>query len=482
MKASIRVSKDNIVSKIDDRIYSSFVEHMGRAIYTGIYEPYNPTADEFGFRKDVMDLVRPLNLSHIRYPGGNFLSGYRWKDGIGPKEERPARLDLAWFQIEPNLVGTDEFLRWCERLGVEPMLAVNLGTGTPQDAADLVEYVNGTTPTYYAQLRARNGHKEPYNVKLWCLGNEMDGPWQICGKTAEEYGRIAHETAKMMKWIDPDIELVACGSSNTSMKTYGEWEKTVLKHCYQDVNYVSLHSYYRNDDHDNPTFLASNIDMENMIQYIGSICKQAKLEQKGDHDVYLSFDEWNVWYHYSTEQTPPEKWVVGRAIDQEDYDDVDTLVVGTLMNALIRNADMVKISCFAQLINVIAPITTEPGGRAYVRTIYKPLMYASNFGRGTSIKPIVDAPTYDCKLYKDVSFLDSAVVLCDDGSLSVFVVNRNENEDAELTLDFTGISEYKNAEVMTIRGMDTVTEKADVSGNCLSTKLLPLSWNLIRLS
>ena len=482
MKTSIRVSNDNIVSRVDDRVYSSFVEHMGRAIYTGIYEPDHPTADEFGFRKDVMDLVRPLNLSHIRYPGGNFLSGYRWKDGIGPKEERPARLDLAWFQIEPNLVGTDEFLRWCERLGVQPMLGVNLGTGTPQDAADLVEYVNGTTPTYFAELRKRNGHAEPYNVKLWCLGNEMDGPWQICGKTAEEYGRIAHETAKMMKWIDPTIELVACGSSNTAMKTYGEWEKTVLKHCYNDVSYVSLHSYYRNDDQDVPSFLASNIDMENMIRYIGSICQQAKLEQKGDHDVYLSFDEWNVWYHFQNEQQPPEKWVVGRAIEEENYDDIDTLVVGTLMNALIRNADLVKISCFAQLINVIAPITTVPGGKAFVRTIYYPIMHASHYGRGTSIRPIVDAPTYSCKLYDSVSVLDSAVVKCDDGSLSVFVVNRSETEAAELKIDFSGVGDYSSAELMTIRGMETVTEEAEIEGSACNTVLAPLSWNLIRLS
>jgi alpha-N-arabinofuranosidase len=362
------------------------------------------------------------------------------------------------------------------------MMAVNLGTRGVESARDLVEYCNFPGGSKFSDLRRANGHDKPHSIRYWCLGNEMDGPWQICGKTAEEYGRIAHETAKMMKWIDPSIELVACGSSNTSMPTYGEWEKTVLKHCYNDVNYVSLHSYYRNDDHDIPSFLASNIDMENMIQYIGSICKQAKIEQKGDHDVYLSFDEWNVWYHFSTEQKAPEKWVVGRAIDEEDYDDIDTLVVGTLMNALIRNADLVKVSCFAQLINVIAPITTVPGGEAYVRTIYYPIMHASNYGRGTSIKPVVDAPTYDCKLYNGVPMLDSAVVKCDDGSLSVFVVNRSETEQAELKVDFSGMGEFSNAELMTIRGMQTVTEKAEVEGSVCNTVLAPLSWNLIRIS
>ena len=186
MKASVRIDTGSVIAPVDDRLYSSFIEHMGRAVYTGIYEPAHPSADEQGFRQDVQELIKPLKLGCIRYPGGNFLSGYRWLDGIGPKEKRPARPELAWSAIEPNQVGTDEFLQWCERTGVKPMLGVNLGTGTPQDAADMLEYVNGSLPTYYADLRRKNGHKEPYDVKLWCLGNEMDGPWQICGKTAEE--------------------------------------------------------------------------------------------------------------------------------------------------------------------------------------------------------------------------------------------------------------------------------------------------------
>ena len=278
---------------------------MGRAVYTGIYEPDHPTADEQGFRQDVKDLIAPLNLSHIRYPGGNFLSGYRWEDGIGPKDQRPVRAELAWFALEPNQVGTDEFLQWCEEMGISPMLGVNLGTGTPQDAVNLLEYCNGTLPTLYAEKRRKNGHEAPYNVKLWCLGNEMDGPWQICAKTAEEYGRIACETAKMMKWMDPSIELVACGSSFKAMPTFGTWEKTVMKHCYPYVNYLSLHQYFTDNEEDRPTFLARSLEMEEMIREVADICETAKKEQNGDHDVFLSFDEWNVWYHFKKDCPDP---------------------------------------------------------------------------------------------------------------------------------------------------------------------------------
>ena len=237
MKARIRLQKDCIISPIDPRVFGSFIEHLGRAVYTGIYEPGHPTADAFGFRGDVEALIRPLHVTQIRYPGGNFLSGYDWRDGIGPKDRRPVRPDMAWSAIEPNQVGTDEFLQWCERIGAQPMMAVNLGTGTPKDAVELLEYCNGDMHTYWADKRRENGREAPYNVKLWCLGNEMDGPWQICSKTATEYGRIACETAKLMKMFDPTIETVACGSSYRTMPTFGTWEEEV------PVSYTHLRAH-----------------------------------------------------------------------------------------------------------------------------------------------------------------------------------------------------------------------------------------------
>ncbi len=324
LSAKISILPEHVISQIDPRLYSSFIEHMGRAVYTGIYEPGHPAAEENGFRKDVAELIRPLNIPVIRYPGGNFVSGYRWEDGVGPKEARPVRAELAWQALEPNQVGTNEFMDYLALLGdVKPMLAVNLGTGTPQDAANLVEYCNFPGGTHYSELRARHGYPQPHGVKLWCLGNEMDGPWQICAKTAGEYGRAALEAAKMMKWLDPDIELVACGSSYREMPTFGDWERTVLRHTYEHIDYLSLHTYYTNDDGDIAAFLASSARMDAFIKEVGAICDEIKAEKGSDKDIKLSFDEWNVWYHYKLSSQEPPKWTVARPIEEELYDFAD---------------------------------------------------------------------------------------------------------------------------------------------------------------
>jgi alpha-N-arabinofuranosidase len=439
MKATVRIDFENPIARTDDRLFSSFIEHMGRAVYTGIYEPGHPAADAHGFRRDVADLIRPLGLSHIRYPGGNFLSGYDWLDGVGPKESRPARPDLAWAAIEPNQVGTDEFLGWCERIGVAPMMGVNLGTGTPAAAAALLEYVNGSLPTYYAGLRRKNGREAPYGVKLWCLGNEMDGPWQICAKTAEEYGRIASETAKMMKWLDPSIELVACGSSFREMPTFGEWERAVLRRCYPYIDYLSLHQYYANDDGDVPSFLARSLDMDDFIREVAAICGEIKKELGSGRDVRLSFDEWNVWYHFRKSGAEPPLWTVGRPIEEEIYDVTDALLTGCMLNTLINNADTVKIACLAQLVNVIAPIMTDPGGGAWTQTTYYPFLYASRHGRGTALRTVVDAPAYSCAARRDVPFVDCAAVLSkDESEVALFLVNRDPARPITCEAEFAG--------------------------------------------
>ena len=336
MKARIRLQKDCIISPIDPRVFGSFIEHLGRAVYTGIYEPGHPTADAFGFRGDVEELIRPLHVTQIRYPGGNFLSGYDWRDGIGPKDKRPVRPDMAWSAIEPNQVGTDEFLQWCERIGAQPMMAVNLGTGTPKDAVELLEYCNGDMHTYWADKRRENGREAPYNVKLWCLGNEMDGPWQICSKTATEYGRIACETAKLMKMFDPTIETVACGSSYRTMPTFGTWEEEVLRQSYPYVDYLSLHQYYTNHEGDVMNFLARSEEMGEFIQEVAAICEKIRLEVGSDKHIGLSFDEWNVWYHYAKNGKVPEKWTVARPIEEENYDFADALLVGSMLNTLLN--------------------------------------------------------------------------------------------------------------------------------------------------
>ncbi|MDR1042457.1 MAG: alpha-N-arabinofuranosidase, partial [Clostridiales Family XIII bacterium] len=479
MKTRIRVDTGTAISAIDDRVYGSFIEHMGRAVYTGIYEPGHMTADEYGFRRDVMDLIRPLGVTQIRYPGGNFLSGYDWRDGIGPREGRPVRMDAAWSALEPNTVGTDEFLQYCERLGTSAMMGVNLGTGSPAQAAALLEYVNGGLPTAYADMRRANGRDEPYGVKLWCLGNEMDGPWQICAKTADEYGRVAREAAKLMKWIDPDIELVACGSSFRAMPTYGEWERTVLRHCYQHIDYLSLHQYYEREGGDIPSFLARSVEMEAFIREVAGYCAEAKKEQDADNDVFLSFDEWNVWYHFRASGEEPPKWTVGRPIEEEDYDGADALLVGLMLNALLRNADVVKIACLAQLVNTIAPIMTKPGGEAWVQPIYHPFLYASRYGRGESLRAEVTGDTYDCALRENTPYVDCAAVRRSNGEVVLFVVNRDMAREHACDIEIAGM---KIIEWLSMSGAGDAQDGPERRDAPVQIALPAFSWNMLRFS
>jgi len=289
-KAKLIFDKEMKVSEVDKRIFGSFIEHLGRAVYGGIYEPGHPQADEKGFRKDVLELVKELQVPIVRYPGGNFVSGYNWEDGVGPVESRPKRLELAWGTIEPNYVGTNEFADWAKRAGAEVMMAVNLGTRGIDAARNLVEYCNHPEGSYYSELRKSHGYKEPHKIKVWCLGNEMDGPWQIGHKTADEYGRLALETAKVMKWVDNSIELVVCGSSSRYMKTFAEWEATVLDHTYDHVDYISLHTYYGNRDNNLPNFLARSLDMDMFIKSVIATCDYVKAKKRSKKTINLSFD------------------------------------------------------------------------------------------------------------------------------------------------------------------------------------------------
>ncbi len=487
MLFKICISTDRIISEIDDRIYSSFVEHMGRAVYTGIYEPSHPTSDANGFRADVKALIRPLNLSCVRYPGGNFVSGYNWRDGIGNKALRPVRRELAWFALEPNQVGVNEFVAWCEDMDIKPMMAVNLGTGSPREAAELLEYCNIESGSALSELRRVHGYEKPHGIKLWCLGNEMDGPWQICAKTAEEYGRIAHETAKLMKWTDPSIELIACGSSFKEMPTFGVWERTVLRHCWNDVDYLSLHQYYQNLDGDVMKFLARSEDMDAFIKELALICREIKAELGSEKDVFLSFDEWNVWYHFQKDCQVPEKWTFPRPIEEERYDFADALLVGSMIATLINNADTVKIACLAQLVNVIAPIMTEPGGSAWIQTIYWPFFYASRYGRGTALKLDTNGPGYDCGDGKQASYLTAAAVLSADRAyITLFLINKHFSE--EMHLDINGINgalvqwiSLCGHELDAYNAADKQSVSPEEMGLCpmAEIKLPPGSWNML---
>ncbi|TNB47673.1 alpha-N-arabinofuranosidase [Martelella lutilitoris] len=501
MRAGITVHKDYTISKIDPRLYGSFVEHMGRAVYSGIYEPDHPTADENGMRKDVIDLVRELDVPVVRYPGGNFVSAYNWEDGIGPKEERPVRLDLAWHTSESNQVGIHEFSKWCDSVGTEMMLAINLGTRGLNEARNFLEYVNHPGGSEWSDLRRRNGREEPWNVKLWCLGNEMDGPWQTGHKTAEEYGRLAYETAKAMRQFDNDLELVVCGSSSANMPTYPEWEATVLDHTYDAVDYISLHMYFDNYEKDTARYLAKSKVLADYIDTVAGVIAYVKSKKRSKKDVFISFDEWNVWYHSKKRDEATlagdDGWPFAPPLLEDDYNFEDVLQVGCILNTFINRADVVKIGCLAQLVNVIAPIMTEPGGAAWRQTIFYPYYFASRYGRGTALKLAIDCPGYNTEDIGDVPYVDaSAVHDEEDGTLSFFLVNRHKSEAVEIDLALEGfdadtilddkVIAHSDINVTNTAATPDAVTPADASdaapsGRGLTASIAPLSYRFVRI-
>ena len=495
-KARLILDKDFTIGQIDPRLYGSFIEHLGRAVYGGIYEPGHPSADEQGFRRDVIDMVKGIGVPVVRYPGGNFISGFNWEDSVGPN--RPKRLDLAWYTTETNEVGMHEFSDWCRKADAEVMYAINLGTRGPEQARDVVEYANHPGGTRLSDMRIANGKKDPLGIKLWCLGNEMDGPWQMGAKTAYEYGRIANESAKMMKWVDPTIELVACGSSGSGMKTFGDWELTMLNECYDNVDYVSLHRYYGNPTGDTSGFLARTMDLDDFIKTVVSICDAVKGKKRSKKTMNLAFDEWNVWYH-SNEQDKEvwkrDKW--GRALPllEDVYNFEDALLCGSMLITFLRNADRVKIACLAQLVNVIAPIMTRNGGGCWAQTTYYPFMHASKYGRGTALRAIVDSPLYDCSDYEAVPLIDATATLADDGSVTVFCVNRDLQEDFALEIDLHAFGKLRIAEHIMLHHDDVKAVNTEdnpsnvvpcagpggvIDGEKATVKIPALSWNVIR--
>lgn len=450
MKAKITLAGELKIGEIDRRVFGSFIEHLGRAVYGGIYEPGHPMADENGLRMDVIKMINELNVPIVRYPGGNFVSGYNWEDGVGPVELRPQRLELAWGVTEPNKFGTNEFMQWCKKANTSPMMAVNLGTRGPDEARALVEYCNHKGNSKYSDMRIAHGFKDPWNVKLWCLGNEMDGPWQMCAKTAEEYGRTANEAAKMMKWVDGSIETVLCGSSSRYMNTFGEWEQKTLEIAYDNVDYVSLHQYYDNHRQDTASFLAKNLDLDDFIYSVICICDYVKAKKRTKKQINLSFDEWNVWYH--SNGAPVERWSIAPNQLEDIYNFEDALVVACMLITLLRHADRVKIACLAQLVNVIAPIFTKTGGGAFRQTIFYPFAAMSKYAKGNALKPIIDCPKYDCKDFTDVPYLESVASYDEENEeVALFVVNRSMEEDVQLDISLLGFEGYK---VVSFESMD----------------------------
>jgi len=433
----IYIDSRRTIAPIDPNLFGSFLEHLGRAIYKGIYDPASKLSDSNGFRKDVMDEIKRLHVPIIRYPGGNFVSGYNWLDGVGPKKDRPVVLDRAWNSLNSNQFGTNEFLAWCKEVGTEPLMGLNLGTGTPEQAADLVEYCNIDKGTRWSDLRRKHGIAEPYKIERWCLGNEMDGPWQIGHMSATEYGLKAADAARQMHYVDPSLKLIACGSSGPFMPTYLEWDREVLEQCYDYVDGLSLHRYFDNSETtggDSAKFLAMNLTMDRQIAETVAVCDLVRGHKRSPKKLWLSFDEWNVWYRARRGDAVNGKRTEAPHLLEEIYNLEDALLVGGLLNTLIHNSDRVKLACLAQLINVIAPIMTNSDG-LFRQTTYYPYRCALQFARGAALNVLVESSTYEVKGMDPVPHLDAAASHNPaDGSVTLFILNRDlqKSRDVEV--------------------------------------------------
>ncbi|HEY5820567.1 MAG TPA: alpha-N-arabinofuranosidase [Propionibacteriaceae bacterium] len=489
------------VGTVNRRLFGSFVEHLGRCVYDGIYEPGHPTADTEGFRTDVIELVRELGVSAIRYPGGNFVSGFRWEDAVGPRAERPARLDLAWHSTESNEVGLDEFAGWLEKVGSELMYAVNLGTRGVLEAVDVLEYANIRSGTALSDARIKNGRVEPYRISMWCLGNEMDGPWQLGHRSAEDYGKIASQTAKAMRQLDPSLELVVCGSSNAQMPTFGAWEHTVLLHTYDDVDYISCHAYYEERGGDAGSFLAAATNMDHFIESVVATADTVRAQLGRTKRIAISFDEWNVWYntryHAEDQITDIERWPTAPRLLEDAYSVLDAVVVGNLLISLLKHADRVTSASLAQLVNVIAPIMTEPGGDTWRQTTFFPFALTSRLAVGEALSVKLVSDTYSTAEYGDVAVVDAVATHdAETGRTAIFLVNRSLDGPTSVTVDVGNLGEVGILETHTladddIYAVNTLADQlrvgvapnptATLADGRLTVELPAVSWTALSL-
>lgn len=447
-RASVTIDPDRCTSTIDRNLFGSFIEHLGRAVYEGIYEPSSKFADSQGFRTDVLKEIKDLGVPIIRYPGGNFVSGYHWLDAVGPRDKRPHVLDLAWNTLETNQFGVNEFMTWCRAVGTEPLLGTNFGTEQPEMTAALLEYCNVDKGTKWSDLRRQHGYENPHNVKYWCLGNEMDGPWQIGHIPATEYGIKARDAARQMRTIDPMVKLIACGSSNTFMPTYLEWDQQVLEQCYDEVDAISLHRYYGNDEEtggDTTKYLAMNLAMDRQIEEIMAVCDLVRGRQRSNKTLWLSFDEWNVWYRARGPKYDDGHRQAAPHLLEEIYNLEDALLVGGLLNTLVRRSDRVRVACLAQFVNVIAPIMTNEDG-LFRQTIYYPYRWALKYARGKALDLAVVSPSYETSGFERpfpggeaekiaVPYLDVAGTIdAQNKTASLFILNRDLEKSRDLSL------------------------------------------------
>jgi len=465
--ARVVINQARAQPDMDRRLLGAFLEHLGRAIYTGVYEPESKLAEEHGFRRDVVQEVKELGVPIMRYPGGNFVSGYDWLHGVGPKDKRPTVLERAWNSIETNQFGTNEFIEWCRLVDTEPLLACNLGTGTPEQAAAYAEYCNMSSGTRWSNLRREHGYEQAHKVKYWCLGNEMDGPWQIGHMPAREYGRKARDAAQQIRAVDRDTKLIACGSSNTIMPTYLVWDREVLEECYDQVDGISLHNYYGNTEqltgNDTSRYLAMNLDMERQIQEIIAVCDYVQGTLKSPKRLWLSFDEWNVWYRARGGRFTNGQKKFAPPLLEEVYNLEDALLVGGFVNTLLRQSERVRVGCLAQIVNVIAPLVTN-ADQVLRQSTYYPYAWALEYAHGRVLDLLVESETYpispdglraDFSRRDAVPYLDVvATVDAENGRAALFMLNRDLDSEREVTLEWRAPEPEKVMACRTLTGAD----------------------------
>ncbi|MEO8616128.1 MAG: alpha-N-arabinofuranosidase [Luteolibacter sp.] len=486
MSTRLMVDADRRLHSVNPRLYGSFVEHLGRCLYTGIFDPAHPTADTDGFRQDVSEMIRELGPTLLRYPGGNFVSTYNWEDGVGPAEMRPVRLDPAWRTLEPNTIGTNEFIPWCRSVGCEPMLAFNLGTRGLAEALAYWEYCNHPGGTTLSDLRCAHGHPEPHNVRLWCLGNEMDGPWQMGHKNAEEYGRQSCEIARALKHCDPTLELVVAGSCSADLPTFPEWDRIVLEHTYEFVDYISLHIYVNDEELDLADYLAVGARMETQIRTVLATCDYVKALKRSKKIMLLAYDEWNVWHWKNLNPIGFQPWSHAPSQVEQTYTMAEAVIFGSLIITLLRHADRVRIANLAQIVNVIAPIMTEPGGPAWKQVIFYPFQHASKWGRGEVIFSWVESPSYTSKEFGEVPYIEAVAIReAESGTVTVFAISRHLTD--ALPLAFSSDLTLMEHLVLT----DTDPHAANtrempervLPGIAAHPAILPpISWNVLRFT
>jgi alpha-N-arabinofuranosidase len=461
------VQQPPVRADFDRRVLGAFLEHLGRAVYTGVYQPGSPLADSSGFRSDVVREVKELGVPIVRYPGGNFVSGYNWLDGVGPKPQRPTVLERAWNSMETNQFGTNEFVDWCRLVGSEPLLGMNFGTGSAEMAVAYVEYCNYERGTKWSDLRRSHGYEKPHNVRYWCLGNEMDGPWQIGQMQAREYGRKARDAARQMRVIDGNLQLIACGSSGTNMPQYLIWDREVLEECYDQVDGISLHAYYGNTPaltrNSTPRYLAMNLDMDRQIREVAAVCDYVQGLRRSSKRLWLSFDEWNVWYRARSGDAVNGRRQFAPKLLEEVYNLEDALLVGGFVNTLLRNADRVRVGCLAQLVNVIAPLVTNDTGVLRQSTVF-PYAWALRYARGRVLDMRVVSDTYpitaaglqaDFARNDQVPFVDVVATLdAQAGQACVLMLNRDLDGERELALEWRDITPTRVLTCETLTGPD----------------------------